>query len=79
MPAFIDGSQSVICAQPESFLRDIPQQQFDCIFIDGAFRMTQEFFDLSVPLLAPHGIIILDDAIKYRWKMNGFHEYLEIR
>lgn len=52
-------------------------RRFDCIFIDGAFRMTREFFDLSRPLLAPGGIIILDDAIKYRWKMEGFHEYLD--
>ncbi len=38
--------------------------------------MTREFFDLSRPLLTPGGIIIIDDAIKYRWKMDGFHEYL---
>ena len=38
--------------------------------------MTREFFDLSRPLLSPQGIIIIDDAIKYRWKMEGFHEYL---
>ncbi len=38
--------------------------------------MTREFFDLSKPLLNPDGIVILDDAIKYRWKMAGFHEYL---
>ena len=62
-----------------SILRDIPERQFDCIFIDGAFRMTREFFDLSLPLLPSGGLIILDDAIKYRWKMEGFHEYLEER
>jgi predicted O-methyltransferase YrrM len=39
--------------------------------------MTREFFDLSVPLLSEGGLIILDDAIKYRLKMDGFHEYLE--
>lgn len=39
--------------------------------------MTREFFDLSRPLLSENGIIIIDDAIKYRWKMDGFHEYLE--
>lgn len=39
--------------------------------------MTREFFDLSLPLLSENGIIIIDDAIKYRWKMDGFHEYLE--
>ncbi len=77
LPAFLTGSERVTCANPESILEHIPQMQFDCIFIDGAFRMTREFFDLSRPLLAQKGIIILDDAIKYRWKMEGFHEYLE--
>ena len=39
--------------------------------------MTRDFFDLSYPLLLPDGIMIIDDVIKYRWKMDGFHEYLE--
>jgi predicted O-methyltransferase YrrM len=39
--------------------------------------MTREFYDLSVPLLSVGGIIIIDDVIKYRWKMNGFYEYLD--
>lgn len=77
LPAFLRWSAEIICSNPESSIRDIPEQRFDCIFIDGAFRMTREFFDFSRPLLAPHGIIILDDAIKYRWKMEGFHEYLD--
>jgi hypothetical protein len=39
--------------------------------------MTREFFDFSRPLLSDNWLIIVDDAIKYRWKMEGFHEYLE--
>ena len=39
--------------------------------------MTRDFFDLSYPLLLPGGIMIIDDVIKYRWKMDWFHEYLE--
>ena len=76
LPAFLGGQAEVTCQQPVSILRDIPAQKFDFIFIDGAFRMTQDFFDLSLPLLNPGGTIIVDDAIKYRWKMGGFHEYL---
>jgi len=77
LPAFLQWSREVVCSHPESIIYDVPQKKFDCIFIDGAFRMTREFFDLSRPLLSPQGIIIIDDAIKYRWKMEGFHEYLE--
>ena len=77
LPAFSQGSRAIICSNPQSILRDVPEKTFDFIFIDGAFRMTREFFDLSRPLLSENGIIIIDDAIKYRWKMDGFHEYLE--
>ena len=77
LPAFVTGAEEVICDHPKSTLRHVLKRQFDCIFIDGAFRMTREFFDLSRPLLAQKGFIILDDAIKYRIKMDGFHEYLE--
>lgn len=77
LPAFVSGADMITCSNPISVLRDLPKERFDFIFIDGAFRMTREFFDLSRPLLSPNGLIILDDAIKYRWKMEGFHEYLE--
>lgn len=77
LPAFVAGAPEAHCTHPASLIRDIPARTFDVIFIDGAFRMTRDFFDLSRPLLAAQGIIIIDDAIKYRWKMEGFHEYLE--
>lgn len=70
LPAFVAGQSEIVCTHPSSTLHDIPVQKFDFIFIDGAFRMTQDFFDLSVPLLNPGGMIIIDDAIKYRWKME---------
>jgi hypothetical protein len=77
LPAFVSGAGIVTCSSPMSILYDLPKERFDFIFIDGAFRMTREFFDLSRPLLGDNRIIIIDDAIKYRWKMGGFHEYLE--
>ncbi len=79
LSAFQVGEFEVICSNPKSKITQIPKKQFDFIFIDGAFRMTREFFDLSFPLLSDGGLIILDDAIKYRSKMDGFHEYLESR
>ena len=77
LPGFIHGAEEIQCVHPESILENIPQKTFDFIFIDGAFRMTREFFDLSLPILSKKGLIIIDDAIKYRWKMDGFHEHLE--
>ncbi len=76
LPHFQTGNQHAECQRPKSVL-SIPKQRFDIIFIDGAFRMTREFYDLSVPLLEKGGMIIIDDVIKFRWKMNGFYEYLD--
>lgn len=70
LPAFLRGEKILHCSNPKSTLADIRAQKFDFIFIDGAFRMTREFFDLSLPLLTKNGLIILDDAIKYRTKMD---------
>lgn len=70
LPAFEFGASELVCETPKSRITNIPQQRFDVIFIDGAFRMTREFFDLSRPLLAENGVVILDDAIKFRWKMD---------
>jgi len=76
LPYFQNGNSQVQCERPKSTL-NIPQKRFEIIFIDGAFRMTREFYDLSVPLLSPGWMIIIDDVIKYRWKMDGFYEYLD--
>ncbi len=70
LPVFLTGEEEITLPSPKSHLKNVPKQSFDCIFIDGAFRMTREFFDLSRPLLSPGGIIIIDDVIKYRWKMK---------
>ena len=76
LPYFQARNPEAQCERPKSIL-NIPKKTFEVIFIDGAFRMTREFYDLSIPLLNPGGIIIIDDVIKYRWKMNGFYEYLD--
>ncbi len=76
MPHFVSGSAECHCLHPKSALYSIPSIQFDFIFIDGAFRMTKNFFDLALPLLSSWWCIIIDDAIKYAWKMDWFYEYL---
>ena len=53
IPCFQTGQKELSCDNPKSILKNIPQLTFDVIFIDGAFRMTREFYDLSVPLINP--------------------------
>lgn len=52
-------------------------RSFDLIFIDGQFVDTLEFYLLGQKLLSSKGTIVIDDAIKYAWKMEGFFEYLD--
>ena len=49
---------------------------FDFIFIDGIKKSTLEFFQLCHPLLAPGGVIVVDDVIKFKNKMTDFYQYL---
>lgn len=52
-------------------------EAFDLIFIDGRFVRTLPFYLESIKLLNKWWHIIIDDVIKYRYKMEDFYEYLE--
>lgn len=55
----------------------LSQKTFDFIFIDGHKKHTKDFFILCLPLVQAGWTIIVDDVIKFRYKMEGFFEYLE--
>lgn len=50
---------------------------FDFIFIDGEKKQTHEFFTLSKALLAPNGMIIIDDVRKFPQKMAAFWDLFQ--
>jgi len=50
---------------------------FDCIFIDAQKKYTADFVKLSLPLLQENGLLIIDDVIKFKYKMRGLFEYLD--
>lgn len=50
---------------------------FDFIFIDGQKAQTLDFFNLSSPLLATKGIIVVDDVIKFKSKMQVFYDWIQ--
>lgn len=49
---------------------------YDFIFIDGMKRRTKDFFELSYPLLSDWWVLIIDDVILFREKMEDLYELL---
>lgn len=52
-------------------------QTFDFIFIDGQKTHTLDFFNLCHGLLAVGGVIVVDDVIKFKDKMQLFYDWVE--
>ncbi len=50
---------------------------FDLIFIDAQKSHTHLFFDFAKTLLAPTGVIVIDDIQKFAHKMETFHKHFE--
>lgn len=53
------------------------EKSFDLIFIDGQKNNTLNFFINCKTLLKNDGIIIIDDVIKYKYKMTNFYKYIK--
>lgn len=71
-------SLTLVCANATDFIRSLGDTRFDCIFIDAGKVLTRTHFERSLQLLAPGGSIIVDDVVKFRYKMKDFYDYLEI-
>lgn len=52
-------------------------ETYDFVFIDGMKRRTKDFFDLVYDKVEAWWIIIVDDVIKFKKKMNWFEDYLQ--
>lgn len=50
---------------------------FDLIFIDAQKNKTLKFFNVCKQLITNDGIIIIDDVIKFKYKMSDFYKYIE--
>ena len=53
------------------------KKKYDFIFIDGMKKRSLDFFLLAEKKVKKWGIIIIDDVIKFRNKMENFYEYLD--
>lgn len=57
----------------DSFARE----SFDFVFIDAEKKKTLDFFRLAYPLVRPGGFIVIDDVVKFAWKMPDFRPFLD--
>lgn len=53
------------------------ENSYDLVFIDGLKQASLDFFKLASQKLTPRGIIIIDDVVKFRYKMEDLYDHLE--
>lgn len=53
------------------------QESYDFVFIDGMKKRSKVFLELIWDKVPQNGIIIIDDVIKFRHKMQDLYEHLE--
>ncbi|MGL4766648.1 MAG: O-methyltransferase [Formosimonas sp.] len=57
-------------------LPTLPREPFDFIFIDAHKAVTLDFFVRARKLAAPDALIVVDDVVKFKHKMQRFYDYL---
>ncbi|HRI35873.1 MAG TPA: class I SAM-dependent methyltransferase [bacterium] len=73
----LSGRIEAVFADALVHLQAMPTNRtFDSVFVDGEKRRTVEFLDAVWPRIRPGGWIAVDDAIKFRWKMDGLDGWL---
>ncbi len=77
--AWFDNICNIINANAIEYIPQIPQNDFDFIFIDWMKKRTKDFFKLIYDKTSKWWIIIVDDVIKFKNKMLDFYEYLDIK
>lgn len=55
-------------------LRDARVARFDIAFIDVDKARVQDYFELTLELLAPNGVVIVDNAIWHGWVLDDTHD-----
>lgn len=86
--AYETAQENILEAQLENTIRQyfwdareiIPflSENYDFIFIDGLKKASLDFYILALEKVRWGGYIIIDDVIKFRYKMEDLYEYLEI-
>ena len=85
--AYEQANENFIKAGVESLIRSyfwdareiIPllEERYDFVFIDGLKKASLNFFQIVWPIVETWGIIVIDDVIKFRHKMEDLYLYLD--
>jgi predicted O-methyltransferase YrrM len=59
------------------FLKNYQGEKFDAVFIDGQKRFTLNFFQAVLPHLNKKAFIVVDDVIKFAYKMSDFLDFMK--
>lgn len=58
-------------------LPTLSSELFDFMFIDAHKAATLDFFIRARKLAAPNALIVIDDVLKFKYKMQHFYDYLQ--
>ena len=75
--AWLEDVCTLIHWQALDIIPTLPESSFDFVFIDGMKRRSKDFLELSRPKIKKNWIIIIDDVIKFKYKMPSLYEYVE--
>lgn len=53
------------------------KETYDFIFIDGMKKRSRDFLELCLPKIKKWWIIVIDDVIKFKHKMESLYEFVE--
>lgn len=75
--AWLENIINLILGQALDIIPTLENDFFDFVFIDGMKRRSPDFLDLSIPKATKNAIIVVDDVIKFRYKMENLYDYVE--
>ncbi len=55
----------------------LEDKKFDFIFIDGMKKRSRDFLELCLSKIQKWWMIVIDDVIKFRYKMESLYEFVE--
>ncbi len=66
-----------ICWDAKMVIPTLRDDYFDMVYIDAMKREYLDYLLLAIPKMTPGAIIVIDDVIKFRDKMENLYEYLD--